>query len=81
MGKEMPTDIDARLRDLAQKFNNLFQITLSAGINLEETWDGDHVPEELKDIQDAARRGAVLTSDLQNLARADTDDGEVPGNA
>jgi hypothetical protein len=79
MGKEMPSpDLDASLRDMAQKLNNLFQITLSAGVHLQETWQGEKVPEELTDIQEAARRGAVLTGDLQNLARSGRDGDVVP---
>ena len=60
-------DFDVRLKDLAQELNNLFQITLSASTSLRETWQGGSIPDEITDIQQAARRGAVLTRQLCNL--------------
>jgi hypothetical protein len=65
------SSIDAGLRDVARKLNNLFQITLSAAVDLQETWDGDAVPQEVLDIQDAARKGADLTRELRSLSFSD----------
>jgi hypothetical protein len=55
------------LDDVAQRPNDLFQIMLSAGAHLKETWDGEPVPQEITDIQEAARQGAILTRDLRKL--------------
>jgi hypothetical protein len=63
---------DREAHKLARELNNIFQITLSAGSHLKETWPTDKVPQELEDIQEAARRGAVLVRDLQEVAQSDS---------
>jgi hypothetical protein len=54
-----------RDNQLAQELNNVFQITLTAASSLKETWPTKEIPQEIEDIQEAARRGATLVRDLQ----------------
>jgi hypothetical protein len=69
----------ARMLDaVALELNNLFQIMLSAGVHLQETWEKEPVPQEITDIQEAARRGASLTKDLRKLSGPGTREDEAP---
>ncbi len=68
-----PSELETN--ELAQELNNVFQITLSAGAHLKRSWPTEEVPRELDDIQEAARRGAVLVKDLQEASRSGAGDG------
>jgi hypothetical protein len=61
---------------LAQELNNVFQITLTAGSFLKETWPFETIPREIEDIQEAARRGAALVRDLQASSGSGSDEEE-----
>jgi hypothetical protein len=58
------SNADGDKNELAQELNNVFQITLTAGSFLKESWPTETIPQEIDDIQEAARRGAALVRDL-----------------